>query len=313
MKRVSIIGSGNIGTNAAFFIAENGTAPVCLVDVKEKEGMPIGKALDLMEAGPIRRYDTAITGTSEMKSISSSDVVVVAAGRVRKPGESRMDLYPENSQVVKAICASIKEYAPNAVVVNVSEPVDPLTLLIQETLGFDRKRVLGVGGLLSSTRLRYLVSKALGISPRDVSALVVGPHQPSMVVFRDSVRVSGIPAAKLLGEERLSAIIEEVREAGDVILEESQRSTSYYAPSAAVAEVVRAIVRNTGAILPVSLRLDGEYGLKDVCVSVPAQVGEGGVKRVFQVDLGEDGKSFRSAADGLRTAMASARGKGARN
>ncbi len=312
MKRVSIIGSGNVGTNTAFFIAEDGSASVCLIDLKE--GISKGKALDLMEAGPIRGYDTVITGSDELKAIASSDVVVIAAGRVRRPGERRLDLFRENSQTVKEICSGIKEFAPGAVVVNVVEPVDSITLLAQETLGFDRRRVLGVGGLLSSTRMRYLVSKALGISPREVSALVVGPHRRSMVVYRDSVRVAGIPAATLLGEALLEAIIEDVRCAGDTILELAQKSTSFYAPSAAVATLVRAIVHDTRAILPVSLRLDGEYGLRDICVSVPAQVGEGGVRRILQVDMGEeDGKAFKAAADDLKQAIDQACGKRGRS
>lgn len=252
MKRVAIIGGGNVGTNAAFFLAENGTASVTLVDVKE--GVPTGKALDLMEAGPLRGYDTGIHGTNDIEKIAGSDVVLVAAGRVRRPGEDRSDLYKDNAATVRAICADIKRLAPGAVVVNVVEPIDSLTLLIHEELGGDRRRVLGVGGLLSSTRIRYLVSSALGVSPREVTALIVGPHRQSMVVLQDSIRVSGIPAAQLLGEERLAAIVEEARGAGDAILQMAQHSTAYYAPSAAVCALVEAVVRDTHAILPVSVR-----------------------------------------------------------
>jgi malate dehydrogenase len=302
MKRVSIIGSGNVGTNSAFFIAENRVASVTLIDIKE--GISTGKALDLMEAGPIRNYQTAIRGSSDLKDIAGSDIVVIAAGRVRRPGEHRVDLYLDNAPVVREICSWVKEYAPDSVVINVVEPIDSLTLRAQEALGFERTRVLGVGGLLSSTRIRYLVSSALGVSPREVTALVVGPHRQDMVVLRDTVRVSGIPAVKLLGEERFAEIIEEVRHSGDAILQMAQKSTSYYAPSAAVAALVEAIVRDTGAILPVSVRLHWEYDLNDLCVSVPCKIGAGGVQKILQVGMSEsERRAFGVAAAELKAAI----------
>jgi len=302
MKHVSIIGSGNVGSNAAFFIAENGVASVTLVD--SKEGIPVGKALDMMEAGPLRNYDTLIRGSSDMRSIAGSDVVVIAAGRVRRPGETRVDLYRDNSPVVKEICAMVREYAPNAVVVNVVEPIDAITLRAQEALAFERTRVLGIGGLLSSTRMRYMVSRALGISPREVTAMVVGPHHNDMVVLQNTVRVSGIPAVTLLGQERFQAMVAEVKASGDTILQMAQKSTSYYAPSAAVSTLVEAIVRDTHAILPVSLRLQWEYGLNDIAVSVPAQVGARGVEKILQVEMGtEEQQAFQKAASELKTSI----------
>jgi malate dehydrogenase len=308
MKRVSIIGSGNVGTNTAFFVAEDGSAAVTLVD--SKEGISTGKSLDLMEAGPLRGYDTDIAGTDSIGKIAGSDVVIVAAGRVRRPGEQRVDLYAENSGTVRKICKDIKEFAPQAVVINVVEPVDMITLLIQEVLELDRFKVLGVGGLLSATRLRFLVSQALHVSPREVTGLVVGPHRKSMVILKDSIRISGIPAVKLLGEEKLSRIVEETRGAGDTILQMAQRSTSYYAPSAATAWLVRAIVRNTHAIFPVSLRLQGEYGVDDLCLSVPARVGGQGVENVLQVKMSEGEKQALSdAVAELRVALAQAKRK----
>jgi malate dehydrogenase len=302
MKRVSIVGSGNVGANSAFFIAENGTASVTLVDVKE--GLSTGKALDLSEAGPIRRYDTEIHGYSEIDKICDSDIVVIAAGRVRAPDQSRDALFRDNAPLVERICEDIKSLAPDAVVLNVVEPVDMITLLAQKALEFERTRVLGIGGLLSSTRLRFLVSQALGVSPREVTGMVVGPHRPSMVVLRNTVRVSGIPAEKLLSAERFDRIVGEVRKAGDTILQMAQRSTSYYAPSAAVAALARAIARDTKTILPVSMRLQGEYGLNDIAVSVPARIGARGVDRIVTVDMSaEEKKEFLSAAEELRASL----------
>jgi len=301
MKRISIIGSGNFGTNTAFFIAERRATDVLLVDIKD--GVAAGKSLDLMEAGPVRDYVTAIRGSVRIDDIAGSDIVIIAAGRVRKPGERREDLYRDNAPNVRAISRDIRRLAPGAVVINIVEPIDLLTLLIQETLGVDRFKVMGVGGLLSSTRIRYLVSKALGVSPREVTGLIIGPHHPSMVFLRDTIRVSGIPAAALLSEPQLLQLIEDARNAGDTILHLAQRSTSYYAPSAAAAMLVDAIVCNTKALLPVSVRCEGEYGVQGLAIGVPAFVGEHGVARILQLKLSAaDRDAFDRAAAALKAA-----------
>jgi malate dehydrogenase len=302
MKQVSIVGSGNVGANCAFFIAENQTASVLLVDVKQ--GLSVGKALDISEASPIRQYGAKIRGADDVQAIRGSDVVVLAAGRVRSPGESREDLYRDNGKLVEQICPDVRNLAPDAIVINVIEPVDMTTFLAQKILGFDRKRVLGVGGLLSSMRLRYLVSSTLGVSPRDVTGMVIGPHHTDMVVLRNTVRVSGIPAEKLLTAEQFDAIVSEVRKADDTILYMAQRSTAFYAPSAAIAALVDAIVRDANSILPVCVRLDGEYGLKDIAVSVPARVGGQGVEHVIPVPLsGTETEELGKAVAELRASM----------
>ena len=302
MKKVSIIGSGNVGANSAFFIAENRSASVTLVDVRE--GLPEGKALDLSEAGPIRRYDTTIRGAGSIEDIRDSEIVVIAAGRVRNPNETRDDLYRDNAALMEKICEDIKRLTPDAVLINIAEPVDRMTLLAQNLLGFDRRRVLGVGGLLSSTRLRFLVSNAMGVSSREVTGMVVGPHRPCMVILRNTVRVSGIPADELLPKEELDAIIDEVRRAGDTILHLAEKSTAFYAPSAAVAALVEAVARDTRRILPVSFRLQGEYGLSDIAVSVPACIGSGGVDHVVPVKMNvSEEEEFQNAMAELRASI----------
>lgn len=312
MKRVTIVGSGNVGANTAFFLAENGTASVTLIDIKE--GMPKGKALDMMEAGPLRGYDTNIEGTNDVAAVKGSDIVVLAAGRVRKPGEDRVDLFKDNAEIVRGICETVKKEAPKAVVVNLVEPIDAITMLAQESLGFDRFRVLGIGGLLTSTRIRYLVASTLGVSPRETTALVIGPHRGNMVVLRDSIRVSGIPAAKLLGDDQLDKLISEARRAGDAILELAQASTAFYAPSAAAVSLIDAIARDTHAILPVSVRLEGEYGVKGLCVGVPAQIGLAGAEKVLELKLSDaDRKAFDQAVTELRAAIARKLGQPAKN
>jgi malate dehydrogenase len=303
MKRISIIGAGNVGTNTAFFIAEKRAAKVLLVDIKD--GVAAGKSLDLMEAGPVRDYVTSIRGTVKIDDIAGSDVVIITAGRVRKPGERREDLYRDNAPTVRAIAEDIRRLAPAAVVINQVEPIDLLTLLIQETLGADRMKVIGVGGLLTSTRIRYLVSNALGVSSREVTGLIIGPHHSSMVFLRDTIRVSGIPAAALLGEARLGELIEEARTAGDKILDLAQRSTSFYAPGAAAAMLVDAIVGNTRALLPVSVRCEGEYGITGLAIGVPAYIGEQGVTGILQLKLSDaDREAFDKAAAELKSAHA---------
>jgi len=302
MKRASIIGSGNVGANAAFFIAENHAAAVTLIDIKD--GVGAGKALDLAEAGPVRRYDTAIRGSSDIAAIAGSDIVVLAAGKPRTMGQTRDDLYLENLPLAVHLAEDVKRLAPAAVVLNVIEPVDMMTLRIQETLGFERTRVLGVGGLLSATRLRYLVSHALGVSPREITGMVVGPHRKCMVVLKDTVRVSGIPVGMLLTPAVFDAIIQEVREAGDIMLQLAQRSSSYYASSAAIAALVEAVARDTQTILPVSFRLQGEYGLHDLCVSIPAMIGAGGVVRAVPVRMSEsEDTEFRAAVAELQSSL----------
>ncbi|MEJ2108682.1 MAG: malate dehydrogenase [Acidobacteriota bacterium] len=283
MKKVSIIGSGNVGANSAFFIAENRSASVTLVDIKE--GVPKGKALDLSEAGPIRGYDTAITGAGSIEEISGSDIVVIAAGRVRNPDETRDDLYRDNAAFMQEICRDVKRLAPDAVLINIVEPVDRITLLIRKLMNCDRRKILGIGGLLSSTRLRFLISNVLGVSAREVTGMVIGPHRPCMVILRDTIRVSGIPAAKLLSNEQFESIIDEVRSAGDTILQLAEKSTAFYAPSAAVAALVDAVARDTRALLPVSFPLEGEYGLKNIAVSVPACICSAGVDHVIPVKM----------------------------
>lgn len=302
MKRISIIGSGNVGANSAFFIAENRTASVTLIDVRD--GLSIGKALDLSEAGPIRQYDTGIVGSGAIEDVRGSDIIVLAAGHVRKPDQIRDDLYPQNAARIRPICEQIKMLAPDAIIINVVEPVDMMTLLVQRCLGCDRSRVLGVGGLLSATRLRFLASHALGVSPREVTGMVIGPHRPNMVVVRDTMRVSGIPIEKLISSEQLERIIEEVRNAGDTILQLAQKSTSYYAPSAAIAALAEAVVRDTKTILPVSVRLEGEYGCQDIAVSVPARIGAGGAEQILQIAMSEaETAEFKAAVADVRVSL----------
>ena len=288
MGRVSIIGSGNVGANAAFFIAEKGVTDVLLIDVKQ--GLSRGKALDIMEAAPIRRYRNSLVGSDSLSDVAGSQMVVIAAGGIRSPGMRREDLYSENAPLIRALAPEVARLAPEAVVVVATEPVDSLTALFTLRSGMPRTRVLGLGGILDSMRLRALIARELGVSMEIVSAMVIGRHSDDMLCLPRYSSVSGIPVTELLPADRIQAIVSETRSAGDLVVELAKRSSAYYAPSAAIAELADAVHMNLSRIFPVSLMLEGEYGIKDAALSVPAIIGEKGVTKILTPELTKEEK-----------------------
>lgn len=299
MKKVSIVGSGNVGVNSAFFIAETAAAHVTLVDIQE--GISTGKALDLMEAGPIRNYRTSIQGSDDIEAIAGSEVVVLAAGSVRAPGQDRSELFKDNARIVKDLAARVLELAPKAVVVVATEPVDAMTQVFVRETGFGRNRVMGVGGVLDSTRMAHFVAEALNISPRDVTAMVIGSHSRHMIPVIEYTRVSGIPVDQLLSEEQLARIVDDTRHAGTLIVELAKRSSAYYAPSAAIAQVVEAVAIDMKKVLSVSVLLEGEFGIRDVALSVPCRIGAAGIEDILEIRLGEEvERALHDAAEAVR-------------
>jgi len=288
MSRVSIIGSGNVGANAAFFIAEKGVTDVLLIDVKQ--GLSRGKALDIMEAAPIRRYRNSLVGSDSLADIQGSQMVVIAAGAIRSPGMRREDLFSENAPLIRTLASEVARLAPDSVVVVATEPVDSLTALFTLRSGMPRTRVLGLGGILDSMRLRALIARELDVSAEIVTAMVIGRHSDDMVCLPRYCSVSGVPLPQLLPPERIAAIVSETRSAGDLLVELAKRSTAYYAPSAAIAELADAVHMNLARIFPVSVVLDGEYGIRDAALSVPAIVGEKGVSKILTPELTRDEK-----------------------
>ena len=283
MAAVSVIGSGNVGANTAFFIAEKGIADVALYDIRD--GLATGKALDMMEAAPIRSYRTTISALESLDAIADSEIVVLAAGLIRKPGMKRDDLLKANGEMVEALAPSIARLAPAAKVIVATEPVDLITRLFCQASHLPRTQILGLGGFLDSTRLRYFIARELAVAMDNVSALVIGRHTEAMIGLPSYCRVSGIPLTRLVSLEKIEALIEETRGAGDLIVDMAQRANAYYAPSAAAAELVDAIHRDLKRIIPVSLVLDGEYGLHGVALSLPAVIGAAGVLRVLTPKL----------------------------
>jgi malate dehydrogenase len=286
VSQVSILGSGNVGANTAFFIAETGIEDVLLFDIQE--GLATGKALDMMEAAPIRKYRNRLRGAVSLHEIAGSEVVVLAAGRVRKPGMKREELLADSSRLVAELAPQVARLAPEAVVVVATEPVDPITFQFARHSGFPRQRVLGIGGCLDATRLRYAIARELGVSMENVSAVVIGRHSDSMLALPRYCSVSGVPLPKLLPAERIQALIQETIGAGDLIVQMAQRSSAYYAPSAGAADLVNAIHMDLGRVLCVSLLLEGEYGLHDVALSLPAVIGRRGARRVFTPRLADE-------------------------
>lgn len=300
MARIGIVGSGNLGGNIAFFLAERDVADVVLFDLQA--GLSTGKALDMMEAAPVRSYRTKISGTDEIEEALDSKVCVLAAGSVRQPGSSREELLSTNRSVVAEVAAKMKSY--EGVVIVATEPIDALTTLFVRDSGLDPSRVLGLGGFLDSTRLRYLIAKELGISAEGVTALVIGQHSDSMLPLADYCKVSGIPVATLIDESRLAELFEATKHAGGRIVELARRTSAFYGPSAAASDLCSAIVNDSRRIVSVSVLFSGQYEIDGVAMSLPAVVGEAGAVRILEPALSERERSvLKSSAAAIARAV----------
>ncbi len=283
MAQIGIIGGGNVGANTAFFLAERNLAHVCMYDVKD--GLSTGKALDLMEAAPLRGYQYRVEGTDDIRQALDSQVLVIAAGEIRSPGEQREDLYERNATILDEVGDRLAGYS--GVIIVATEPVDPMTLRLVKH-GFDPRRVIGIGGVLDSARLRALIARELGAAQEDVKATVIGRHSHDMIALPAYCSVAGVPVATLISGARFAELVEETRHAGDRIVELAQRTNSYYGPAAATTDVAEAVVHDTRRILSVSTVLTGQYGITDVAMSLPALIGAGGVERVLEPRLTDD-------------------------
>ncbi|MFH1727918.1 MAG: malate dehydrogenase [Pseudomonadota bacterium] len=305
MKKVSIIGAGNAGTATAFYLAEKMVTNIMLID--NVEGRAKGKALDLMEAAPLRNYDIQVNGSDKFEDMSSSDAIVIAAGTVRKPGMLRSDLIENNLPIVEDVCRQIKKYAPNAVIINLTEPVDTMTYYIvkgsAEKQGFDPKKVLGLTGVLDAARMREFIAEELNIANINISSIVLGGHHDHMVILPRYSRVNGIPISELLPPEKVEKIIEKTKNAGKDIVEALKTGSASYAPGASVAEVVEVIIRDAKQILCSSAYLNGEYKTKNICLGVPVLLGKNGIEKIIELELtSEEQKTFMKSAEVIETA-----------
>jgi malate dehydrogenase len=301
--KITVVGAGHVGATTAQRVAELGIAnEVALIDIVE--GMPKGKALDLWEAAPVVGYDTRLTGGTDYGMIDGSDVVIVTAGLPRKPGMSRDDLLKKNTEIVQGVAREIATRCQDAIVLVVSNPLDVMCYVTLKTTGFDRKRVIGMAGVLDTARFRSFIAMELDVSVRDVSAFVLGGHGDSMVPLPRYSTVAGIPLPHLLSEERIEALVDRTRKGGGEIVELLGSGSAFYAPSAAVVEMAEAIVRDRNRILPCAAWLQGEYGLSDVFVGVPVKLGAGGIKEIVEIELtGEEKKALHASAADVKETM----------
>lgn len=294
-RKVTVVGAGNVGATTAQRIAERGLADVVLVDVVE--GLPQGKALDMAESAPVLGFDADVTGANDFGPCEGSDVVVVTAGLARRPGMSRDDLLTRNVEIVGGIADQVKTRAPGSILMVVTNPLDVMTTLVWKRTGFDVRRVMGMAGVLDTARFRAFIAMELGVSVKDVQALVLGGHGDSMVPLARYCTVAGIRLQDLLAADRIDALIERTRNGGAEIVALLKTGSAYYAPSAAVAEMVEAVLLDERRILPVAAYLDGQYGIEGVFVGVPAKIGAAGVEDVLELELtDEELASLRASA-----------------
>ncbi|MCI4348978.1 MAG: malate dehydrogenase [Thermoplasmata archaeon] len=284
LGKIAVLGAGNIGGTLAQRIAEADlAAEVVLVDIVD--GLPQGKALDIQESAPILGFSTKVNGSTDLAALAGADLVIETAGLARKPGMSRSDLLAKNASILEGHARAVREKAPDAVVLVVTNPVDVMTHWFHAVTGFPRKRVFGESGTLDTARFRSFVAAELGVAPRDVTGFVLGTHGDTMVPVLSLSSVSGVPLARLLSPERLARIVERTQKGGGEIVELLKSGSAYFAPSASQLELARAIARNERRLLPVSAVLDGEMNEKGVAIGVPAVIGRGGLERIVEVDL----------------------------
>ncbi len=299
-QKVAVIGAGNVGASAALYIAERGLADVTLIDIVD--GMPQGKALDMQQASPLWHKGGSHKGSTDLADVKGSDVVVMTAGFPRKPGMSRSDLLKANADIIRPAAQAVKQHAPNAYVVVVTNPLDVMAHLFWKTTGFPKNRVIGMAGILDSSRMRAFLAMELGVSGADVHAMVLGGHGDSMVPLPRFTTVGGIGITELLPKERIDAISQRTRDGGAEIVKLLKTGSAYYAPAMSAVEMVEAILTDQRRMVPCSVLLEGEYGLKGLFIGVPILLGAKGVEKIIELKLSADElaalqKSAKDVAD----------------
>lgn len=283
INKVAVIGAGFVGATAAQRIAEKELADVVLVDIVD--GIPQGKALDMLEAGPVEGFDSRVIGTNDYRDIMGAKAVIVTAGIPRKPGMSREDLVNTNTKIISDVCKNIKEYAPDSTVIMVTNPLDIMTYVAYRVTGFSPNRVFGMAGVLDTARYRTFISIELGVSVEDIQAMVLGGHGDEMVPLVDFTTVSGIPLRKLMDKETIDQIVMRTRKGGGEIVNLLKTGSAYYAPSASAVQMLEAVLKDKKRLLPAAALLNGEYGIEDAYVGVPVIIGANGIEKVIELDI----------------------------
>ena len=285
-KKVAVIGAGNVGATCAFVLAERKVGEVLLLDIYE--GFAKGKALDMSQGGRVLNYDGRVTGTKNYEDIANSDVVIVTSGFPRQPGMTREDLIGKNADIVSQVGEGIRNHAPNAIVVMVTNPLDLMTYHMQKVTGFAHNRVVGQAGILDSARMTHFIAQAVGCSNEDVQAMVLGGHGDTMVPLPRYTTVNGIPVSQLLSDEEVEAICQRTASGGGEIVKLLEKGSAFYAPGSAAAIMAEAILDDRKRVLPCSTYLSGEYGMDDIYIGVPVVLGRNGVERIIELELAEN-------------------------
>ncbi len=288
-KKVTIIGAGFVGSTCAHWIASKELADVVLVDIAE--GIPQGKGLDLLEAGPIEGFDINVTGTNSYDETEGSDVVILTSGAPRKPGMSREDLLAINADITVGNIEKVAKTSPNANIIVVNNPMDTMAYLAFKASGFPKNRVMGQGGILDAGRYRTFIAQEAGVSVEDVSAMLMGGHGDEMVPLPRYTTIGGIPVTEFISEEKLNAIVERTKKGGGEIVALLKTGSAYYAPAAATVQMVEAILKDKKRVVPVAAYLEGEYGVSGILFGVPVVLGAGGVEKILELPLTETEKA----------------------
>ncbi len=300
LHKISVIGAGNVGATLVQRLAEAELSKhVTVVDILE--GIPQGKALDILESAPVYGYDTRVIGSNTYDVIADSDIVVVTAGIARKPGMSRDDLLSTNAKIVTDVCNNIKKFAPNAMVIIVSNPLDAMCHVALKATGFPSERVFGMAGVLDSARYKSFIAEALDVSVEDIQGFVLGGHGDTMVPLPRYTTVAGIPLSDLLDQATIDKIVDRARNGGAEIVGYLKTGSAFYAPSASVLEMIESIVKDKKKILPCAVYLTGQYGIKDLYVGVPVKLGKNGIEQVIEVKLSDAEKQqLQGSADSVQ-------------
>ncbi|MFP4159328.1 MAG: malate dehydrogenase [Desulfobacterales bacterium] len=299
-KKVTVVGAGNVGATAAQRLAEKRLCDVVLVDIAE--GLPQGKALDLAEAAPIEKHDANLTGTNGYEETAGSDIVIITAGIPRKPGMSRDDLLKTNSDIIKTVSVNIAEKSPDAILIIVSNPLDAMCHVAYEASGFDKKRVIGMAGVLDSARFRTFIARELNVSVENTHAFVLGGHGDTMVPLPRFSTVAGIPITELLSKDRIDSLVDRTRTGGAEIVSLLKTGSAFYAPASAAVEMAEAILMDRKKILPCAVYLEGEYKINGLFIGVPVKLGKGGIEEIIEITLkDEEAEDLQKSADAVRS------------
>lgn len=304
-KKITVIGAGFVGSTAAHWAAQKELGDVVLLDINE--GAAKGKALDLYESSPVEQFDSRVVGTSDYKDIADSDIVILTAGLPRKPGMSRDDLLATNAKIVKACSEGIKQYAPNAVVIVVSNPLDAMAYVCKQVTGFPRERVIGMAGVLDGARFRTFIAEACNVSVKDIQAFTLGGHGDTMVPMPRHCSVGGVPLTEMLPQSKIDELVNRAVNGGAEIVKLLQTGSAFYAPSASAVQMAEAILKDQKRILPCAVELNGEYGMKGLFIGVLCKLGGKGMESVVELKLNDteraglekSGKAVRELVDAL--------------